>query len=673
MKCPIAKNVLAALAALMLLPAAAPHAELAPMHAVASISLPYSAVKLDDVSADGRFLVVTAPGGLVKIVDTHGGSARILDATSHIAYGGQVRFSPDGRLLLAVGRGIAAWEPDTGRLAWTAESSTEFSSFAISRDSQTVYLARDNVSLEAGHDITLEAISLQTHTVLWQAHPGRETLSMAVSNDGAVLAAGSDADEIRLYDARSGADLGTLADRESPGHPTVVSQDDNRADPGYVIGLAFAGPTLVSADSDGVINSWDIAARRRTATVACTGGAGPLSALADGTLFAGCGLEIRVVWPHDSGTTVLRDEGGVASLAATADGRTLWSLSDDGTLEHWLLPGRTPVETFGRAVAGAFSRDGRRYAIAWGDDTIALNNFSGGHIHLRGFDPPAVGGQYSRPWRAMTFDAAGSRLLVGAYVTDGFVDHSGVAGAKLYLYDALHDGSSPSRAWNDVAMERGAISSDGRRLLVRSPSLIDTPDTVWRVAAHGDVLSRWIPVDHFCDGSGAFAFAVPLSVRGRDGIVFPGIACNTSRPDSMHAVDLVRHRSLVTYQASAGLTPVAFDADATSVGMIATNGTLSFWDTETGVPRAHTRLVVPPAGSERIASLFVRGAYAAVIVSTSPSSPRSPPAYEVTLYRTRDARAVARASGSGSLLSADVLSRGQVGVITDQSVDLWRP
>jgi len=322
-------------------------------------------------------------------------------------------------------------------------------------------------------------------------------------------------------------------------------------------------------------------------------------------------------------------------------------------------------------VAGAFSADGRRFAIVRDDDSIVVrDSFGARRIQLEGFHRLPVSSRFSAVRHSIAFNAAGSKVLAGTYTTDGFLDHSGVVRARLYLFSVLQNRAQPSRYWNDVAMRSAAFSSDGTRLIVRSPELSDSPDTVLRIALRGGILEKWIPVNSLapCNLSDGFQFSVPMSVRGGDDVILPGVACGKDVPGPVQLYNIPQRRALIAYQGSAGLAPVAIDADATTVRMIA-NGVLRFWGTQTGAPQGQSDVDVPMSESGKVIALRVGGTYAVVITMSSRAYPRSDPSYAITLYRTHDARAIARASGKGYVVAADIMSNGSVGVITDRAVD----
>ncbi len=482
---------------------------------------------------------------------------------------------------------------------------------AFSSDANTVYAG--------GTSSRVEARDARTGKLAWSVPHGSRTISISASADGALVAVGNDGGGLRLYDAPTGAARGTLAERE-PG--TAASMAGILAYPGRVVSLAFSGQTLISAGGDGTIKAWNIASGKPFGRVSCPRGAGPLLALPDGTLFEGCGATIRRVGPGGTiKAELLGHDGAITALSGVKDGATLWSASDDGTIKRWRSPFRHADATYGSPVAGAFARDGRRVAIARGDTEVSVfDTIANKTVILSGFDAPLVGDSFSRVVRSLVFDSSGERLAADAYTTEGFVDHSGVADARLFYY-ALNKGASPRREWNGVAADHIAFSPDGARLLVRSAALSDTPDTVWHVALDGGTLQTWEPDvgrRYACSDADGFRLAVPLVVRGRDDLAFPAGGCGIGTERATALWNIPTRRVVVEYAGSRGAQPVAFDADQRSIGAIVA-GKLLFWHTETGLLRAGENVDDMPSPEwvvpgQPFIVLALRGDYAATVV-----------------------------------------------------------
>ncbi|MBV8643008.1 MAG: hypothetical protein JO225_03740, partial [Candidatus Eremiobacteraeota bacterium] len=226
---------------------------------------------------------------------------------------------------------------------------------------------------------------------------------------------------------------------------------------------------------------------------------------------------------------------------------------------------------------------------------------------------------------------------------------------------------------------RVAFSGDGRRLIVVSPTLSDTPDAVQRVAVNGDVLDTWDPVAArapYCDRGDGFRFAVPLAVRDGDDVLMPNGSCGDAGAGGQQPAlptqlwNVPTKTAVIRYAGSTGTLPLAFDADRSNVAAIGFDGVLRIWATETGELRAQGPTQVP-ISSDVAVGLAVGPAYLAVVTSPASGFEGNAPWYALTLVRIADATPVASARGDGALRDVDVLPGARVGVVTDRGVDVW--
>jgi hypothetical protein len=79
---------------------------------------------------------------------------------------------------------------------------------------------------------------------------------------------------------------------------------------------------------------------------------------------------------------------------------------------------------------------------------------------------------------------------------------------------------------------------------------------------------------------------------------------------------------------------------------------------------------VTPRAATDVSGIAVRGAYAALMTSEMQGSHHADATYQLTIYRTRDAKAIAQATGQGHIRVVDVLDGGGFGVVTDRGADL---
>jgi len=236
----------------------------------------------------------------------------------------EAAFSPDGRTL-AVGthRGeVQLWNVSDVSLA--AHLGRHEDAFPVSY----VAFSPDGRTLASQCDHEFKVWDVRAGCERFGVHLDNTIHSLAFSFDGQMLAAGLKKGLVRLWDAASGKEQGTLRGGE----------DES------VLCLAFSpdGATLAAAGDDRVIRLWDLA----TAS------------------------ERRTLVGHSD---------WVEALAFTPDGKTLTSSSRDGTLRFWspvsgyeFLSVETPIAIHHLA----FSRDGRQLA---GGGTLTGR---GGEVYL---------------------------------------------------------------------------------------------------------------------------------------------------------------------------------------------------------------------------------------------------------------------------------------------------
>ncbi|HEY0615747.1 MAG TPA: PQQ-binding-like beta-propeller repeat protein [Candidatus Elarobacter sp.] len=613
------------------------------------------------VSSDGRFAVAPVPGAPAR--------TRIIDARTlrevHKLPGEALwscAFAPGGDVVVCSGRGLHAFSSSTWGELWSTGFDGNYGALAFAPDGRTVYAG--------GMSARAEARDLRTGAVRWAQPHASITLALAVSPDGRWLAEGSDGGGLRVVDARTGALRATLADRDGT---TAAARAGLLAHPGHVEHVAFSGRTLISAGGDGTIKAWDVERGRRTGRLEC-GARTSVIAGADGALYEGCGRRLRRVLANGT-VRVLPIRG--APVAVTKDGRTLWTVGEPSY--RFDVAHGTVEATYGDVVAGAFSRDGRRVAILRGDDDLTVSELAGArHIALRGFSTPPRGSM-SHVVTRLKFDPTGTRLAAGVFTTTGFVDHSGVYKARLFLYDVA-GGAVPRRRWDDVAVADMAFTPDARRIIVTSPSLTDTHSAIWRIATDGGVLETWRPdTDRpfYCAMGNGFGMAVPLAVRGGDDVAIPAGSCSRTpeqRDPSTAAAKLWNvptRRATIVYQGAAGAPAVTFDANERISAAVDARQVLRVWDTASGALIARRTLDVPIRPEVEV-GVAAGDEHVAVIVGPAPGFQAEGAGYDVTLYRARDLQPVARAHAAGRLRNLDVLRAGRVGVIMDDRAELWR-
>ncbi len=310
-------------------------------------------------SPSGRTLAAAAAGGSVLFWDMATGRLRQVVVKRGSSLNG-IAFDPNGRsVAVAVQSGEACLVPavTAGAPGCVSEGHAPVEAVAFSPDGRTFASA-----------------GAATLVWLWDAHTGQlvrtfqgqaaTVETVAFSPDGRLIASGSDDQSVYLWETALASGRRTLQD----GH-------------GGALALAYGGPTLATANTDGTVTVWNLAGASHRSAAAGDGTLWSIALSRNGRELATAGTGGQVlVWslPGLADPRRLTDRGStyLQSVALSQDGRMVAAGDGSGDILVWNTGRSTPIHVFhgraGTVNSLAFSAGDAELASGDADGTVIL-------------------------------------------------------------------------------------------------------------------------------------------------------------------------------------------------------------------------------------------------------------------------------------------------------------
>jgi WD40 repeat protein/transcriptional regulator with XRE-family HTH domain len=232
----------------------------------------------------------------------------------------------------------------------------------------SVALSNDGVLLAAGTStgqVWLWRVADHTLSAIFEGHTGA-VWGLALTADGRLLVSGGGDGTVRLWETSPGRPITTLQ-----GHSGTV----------WAVAVTPDGRLLASGGGDGTVRLWDASTGRSLAILqGHTSGVRRVALSADGQVVASGGQDGTVrLWDVPSGRSlaILKGHtGGLWGVALSADGQLVASGGQDGTVRLWEVGTRRQLAMLQGHTGGvwsvALSADGRLAASGGGDGTLRL-------------------------------------------------------------------------------------------------------------------------------------------------------------------------------------------------------------------------------------------------------------------------------------------------------------
>jgi len=377
-------------------------------------------------------------------------------------------------------QGVAAQDASVAGAHLTETALAE--AFAYPR---SVALSADGAYLAAGTsagEVRLWRVADRTPLRSMHGHSGT-VWGVAISGDNRLAASGGQDGTVRLWEVPSGRPLATLE-----GHAGIV----------WGVALSGDGQLVASGNQDGTVRLWEASNGRLLATL--EGHSGPVLNVAlsgDGWLAAAGGQDgIVRLWEVSSGrllATLEGHNGPVLGVAFSGDGQMLASGGQDGTVRLWEAPGGRLLATVqgrsGGVRAVALSGDGLLVASGNQDGTARLWEVPSGRplATLEGHGGPVLGVALSEDGQLVAsggldgtvrlWEAPGGRLLATVQGQSGLVLDVALSGDGQLVASGNQDGTvrlweaSNGRLLATLEGHNGGVRAEGHSGGVRAVAL----------------------------------------------------------------------------------------------------------------------------------------------------------------------------------------------------------
>jgi WD40 repeat protein len=389
-------------------------------------------------SPDGKRIVGTGWGGLVRVWDTATGAEIVSPFGQNTAYltaysnepqeflqapyAGSVSFSPDGKRIVSSSHGtVKVWNGSELQELFTLKGhSDKVSGVAFSPDGKRILSGSLDHTVKLWDATTDQAVEMPSRPDFGD----RVVTPTALSPDGKrIVTAGSDG-TLKVTDAATGQQLQTLKGHALKGRASIFS-------------LVFSpdGSRILSASGDGTLRIWNTGKGSETLSFKA-GAAGPSMS--------------SVIFSAD-GKRILRRSNSELKIWDAATGQEIRTLKGHGT-----------------ALNNAFSPDGKWILDRSGTNLKIWDTDTGKEIQtLRGAAP--VGRGFFSGWVLVAFSPDGKRIVTVPLGRGNATFWDTVTGQELLTVSKLPQSLSTAA--------RIAFSPDGKQIVVGNMVLNARPLT----------------------------------------------------------------------------------------------------------------------------------------------------------------------------------------------------